>query len=761
MLPTNTRMKEFLDSIVDTPEGYRQAVITLEERYGGSAALLLTRQEAMMSLPELREGDFQVVEAMHTRLGTFLLEWRGIVGTPLSERESLAYYMALLGRVEHNYCRKFLEWLEQRGKAENLHAFHEWLAGELKRHRQTEIYGQFRTGTLGRGGGRHGPGLPRGAQGGEGMRPMRPHPTPQSALDRNFRDQRGFMLEQVTDSPEGETRAPEDRTGDADELAPPSASTTLVTASGRSSSAGPRPPCTLCQEDHGLGRCTKFQAMTPTERKTLLIKEGRCFLCFQRGHNVARCRFTFKCKQCNGKHHTLIHGADDTARRAFFTMEDEEEDFEAATESLGFGFLMRRPEETVTPPPPELRVSLRTLPVWVENPLTGEAALANAMLDDGCSSAALVSKGLAQKLKLKGRVKWASTEGVGGHVTRHQTLFTCVRVANATTKLGRVIPAQVMDRPAGTYEPVNWKESKKQYTHLRDLPLMAPIAGLGVEVMIGNQYATLTASLEEVVGGADEPVGRRTALGWTVVGPVWLPQPQPNTCAESCQMTQPAETLPHLVEGQLVAWEGEEARCVLAASEPTDKQLVRLLERMLEVEDAGEAVSLSPREEYIVKQARATLSHSQGAYQVGCTWAPGEGRPGLGRSHAEHRLRALEMGKMVATITRVGRILPPKMPQNCEDKERGAPPLCGCFSRSLCCRGLPDVHVCGSAVHGTPSVCQGARGAQGEEHHSPIGALGRRVGHQAETGRPSSLEGACGQDSALDGLDHRALLAQQ
>ena len=76
-----------------------------------------------------------------------------------------------------------------------------------------------------------------------------------------------------------------------------------------------------------------------------------------------------------------------------------------------------------------------------------------------------------------------------------------------------------------------------------------------------------------------------------------------------------------------------------------DRLLSRLLERMLQVEDPGEAEVLSPKEQYIVKQARKTLTKIGSQYQVGCTWAPGGGRPHLNLSQAKSRLLTLENGK--------------------------------------------------------------------------------------------------------------------
>ncbi len=514
MLPTNARMREFINSIVGSPEGYRQAICTLEERYGGAAALLMTRQEDLMALPEVREGEFRVVETLHMRLGTFLLEWEGITGAPLSERESLAYYLSLMGKIEPTYARKYLEWTEQAGVTENLRSLHNWLTGELRRHRRVDVYG-LPKGSVPRGSRPH---PPEGGGGGRtGGAP------PAGVLDRNYpRPQTFFVADDGSDELEtpllGEEESPPD----------PIHACVGRTTDGGASRTTPRPPCTLCGADHGLGGCPKFRELTPSGRKELLIKENRCFLCFQKGHNVARCRFTFRCTKCERRHHTLLHGAETEGGRTFFTLEEVEEDIEGATEALEYGLLTALPaaeEREVTPQ--NGRVSLRTLPVLITNPETGESAVTNAMLDDGCTAGALLSRSLAQRLRLKGQVRWTSTEGVGGLVTRYQTLLSCVKVAHVKTKAGRLLPAQVMENPAGSYTPIDWSREAKYHSHLKHIYFHPPAPDVGVEVMIGNLCAALTASQEEVIGGEADPVARRTELGWTAVGPVTVPQADP------------------------------------------------------------------------------------------------------------------------------------------------------------------------------------------------------------------------------------------
>ncbi len=83
-------------SIIMTADGYRQAIELLEERFGGLDSLLMSRQEALLALPDVREGDFIVIEFMQGRLGTFLLEWASLGQGVLDETESKAFFSILM-----------------------------------------------------------------------------------------------------------------------------------------------------------------------------------------------------------------------------------------------------------------------------------------------------------------------------------------------------------------------------------------------------------------------------------------------------------------------------------------------------------------------------------------------------------------------------------------------------------------------------------------------------------------------------------------
>ncbi len=123
------RMREFVDGIVSNEDGYREAILKLEDRYGGDEALLLARQEALLAVPELKEGEYRTVELLHSRLNTFLVEWAGVNGTEMDETESLAFYTLIMSKVEPTYMLRYLDWLRLNQLQKGLHSLHDWCGG--------------------------------------------------------------------------------------------------------------------------------------------------------------------------------------------------------------------------------------------------------------------------------------------------------------------------------------------------------------------------------------------------------------------------------------------------------------------------------------------------------------------------------------------------------------------------------------------------------------------------------------------------------
>ena len=65
-----------------------------------------------------------------------------------------------------------------------------------------------------------------------------------------------------------------------------------------------QPKCSYCRRSRSSSSCTVVTDVM--QRKNILKKDGRCFVCLKRHHLSRDCRSPIKCACCNGQHHTSI-----------------------------------------------------------------------------------------------------------------------------------------------------------------------------------------------------------------------------------------------------------------------------------------------------------------------------------------------------------------------------------------------------------------------------------------------------------------------
>ena len=84
--------------------------------------------------------------------------------------------------------------------------------------------------------------------------------------------------------------------------------TTQPSSNGPPSTPGFRYECLLCPGvRHPLFQCTIFNDMSLAGREAHIRAKNLCSNCFAPGHQNKDCRSWGRCRQCGGKHHTLVH----------------------------------------------------------------------------------------------------------------------------------------------------------------------------------------------------------------------------------------------------------------------------------------------------------------------------------------------------------------------------------------------------------------------------------------------------------------------
>ena len=95
--------------------------------------------------------------------------------------------------------------------------------------------------------------------------------------------------------------------------------------------------------------------------------------------SYSNCRSRLRCRECPRTHHTLLHGSLASHRQISwnnFVHADDDEYRNQASDEEGENHIMCGRYQTDT-------VSLRVIPVWLENTQTKKKKKVNALLDDG------------------------------------------------------------------------------------------------------------------------------------------------------------------------------------------------------------------------------------------------------------------------------------------------------------------------------------------------------------------------------------------
>jgi hypothetical protein len=143
--------------------------------------------------------------------------------------------------------------------------------------------------------------------------------------------------------------------------------------------------CPACKEKakHRLELCNVFIRMLVNALATLCAVNNHCFKCLIRGHYSSKCRRqNANCTECNGPHHTLLHGA--------------ERQFPPSQANQGNQTIILM----VPAPQQSIRPFLLAI-VRVVKEANGLSCITSAVLDSG-SEATLITRSLANLLHLQG-----------------------------------------------------------------------------------------------------------------------------------------------------------------------------------------------------------------------------------------------------------------------------------------------------------------------------------------------------------------------
>ena len=283
------------------------------------------------------------------------------------------------------------------------------------------------------------------------------------------------------------------------------------TTPSRKSNNSKNSSCPLCKEQHGLFRCPVFLGYDPSRRQKYVKEKKGCTNCLALNHAASDCPSSYTCKECNGKHNTLLH-LPSTNSTSSSTTTTNTTNLIALNDSS-------QPSTNQQVPP---KVSF--LHTAIAKAVNGDRNSDVRVAFDTGASSSLITESLASRLKLQRHPRRLTITGAcGGGVSKHfveLTLHSTLNQADSITTKFNVVSSLPSAPPPTNIEAV------KSEAHLKGLPLADLEFGGRLDILLGGVDLSncVTGSLTK--GASSDVAAQPTIFGWTVTGPLDHVPPQ-------------------------------------------------------------------------------------------------------------------------------------------------------------------------------------------------------------------------------------------
>ncbi|XP_070155252.1 uncharacterized protein [Polyergus mexicanus] len=298
-----------------------------------------------------------------------------------------------------------------------------------------------------------------------------------------------------------------------------------------------RSSCPLCQELHALRACAKFKAYPVEQRRDCIRKRRACFNCLGSDHNASSCPSANRCRQCQSKHHTLLHFKDDATARATATADgtpDHEDGIMTPESSTTKAF-----NSTISVLSSSTRgcVLLATARVVLMGE-SGRSVNVRALLDSG-SEASFVSERAAQLLKLARRRVRVAVSGLQGAATGTASHTVSVMIGTHRSPSVRIAEPRALVLPKLTSLIPGHRFAVRNWPHLKGLDLADPEFAVpaAVDCVLGADIYGLLCESGHRIGPPGSPSAHQMIFGWVLMGPVSDIRPKSDTSVSSLHIT--------------------------------------------------------------------------------------------------------------------------------------------------------------------------------------------------------------------------------
>ncbi|XP_055605396.1 uncharacterized protein LOC129753588 [Uranotaenia lowii] len=313
--------------------------------------------------------------------------------------------------------------------------------------------------------------------------------------------------------------------------------------------------CIVCKrEQHGVHQCQKFKRSTVSERVNLLRTHGLCRNCLRTGHQARNCPSKFSCKQCSGRHHSLVCfrsennsngqvSANASRNDSLSDDQEAESSTRVANMAAPIGSSVNSASQFRS------RVLLATAVVIIEDDM-GNQLPARALLDSGSESNFMTQR-LSQRITVSRNKVDVSILGIGQVATKVKQKVSAV-VKSRTSEYARELSFLVLHKVTATLPTADVNTDGWNIPKGISLADPAFFQSNSVDLVLGIEcFFEFFETGRRISLGANLPALNESVFGWIVCGGVSQPD---SSLRVSCNVSA-NETLDMLVSR---FWESEE-----------------------------------------------------------------------------------------------------------------------------------------------------------------------------------------------------------
>lgn len=310
--------------------------------------------------------------------------------------------------------------------------------------------------------------------------------------------------------------------------------------------------CPLCNEEHYISKCLKFQEKTIQERRAFVNKNKLCFNCLG-FHQLNTCRSKFSCSHCKGKHHSLLHSSEKTNKGSNLAPQVSKPDQQVQNGQLTSVQNLSSQASTSKQDTNynqdffgstslncasqfgdfRVGVLLGTAKIIVEGP-DGRKIHARALIDN-CSQPSFISDNLSKKLNLPITSTNAAVSAVGGNQAVSSKKLVKFKIRpHFSSRFSCEVKALVVPRVCNYTPPRTEKISELLYLSHLNLADPAFLDKTEIDVLLGADIHATIVQEGIIRGKPNEPIAMASLLGWLISGSIPLSSHVANSVSLHC-----------------------------------------------------------------------------------------------------------------------------------------------------------------------------------------------------------------------------------